>query len=422
MNIDDMVMVSIDDHAIESPDTFKYFPEHLKDQAPKLTKHPDNPEVDAWVFQGSAVGTAGLAAVVGLPKNEWAMDPTTLAEMRPGAYDWDARVRDMNANGLLTQMEFPTFAGFAASHLAKLPDRNLVNLAIKAYNDYYVGDICNAYPGRFIPMGVVPTFDIDEAAKEVLRLSKMGCRSITLPETPYGVGLPDYASGYWDPMLKVMVDTNMVASFHIGGGFGLLKRPESARIDDMIVLTSTVSMISVTDIILGGVIKKFPDLKIAMSEGGVGWVSFLMDRLERHMENQLWTGLDCLPAGMGPTDVWKKNFMACYITEPSGLDSRHRIGVETIAWECDYPHSDSTLPYSPEKLMGEFIDANCTDEEIDMITHQNVARFFDWDPFKHTTKENATVGALRALARDVDVTPTTKAEFKRRYDARYAVA
>jgi len=420
MNIEDMVMVSIDDHAIESPDTYKYFPERLKDQAPKLGKHPDNPTADAWLFQGAVVGTAGLAAVAGLPKNEWGTDPASLSEMRPGAYDWDERVSDMNANGMLTQMEFPTFAGFAASHLAKLPDRDLANMAIHAYNDYYVGDICNAYPGRFIPMGVVPTFDIDAATKEAYRLAKMGCRSITLPETPYGVGLPTYASGYWDPLLKALVDTNMVASFHIGGGYGLLKRPEATSIDDVIVLTPCVSMISVTDMILGGVIKKFPDLKVAMSEGGVGWVSFLMDRLERHMDNHTWTGLDCLPAGMSPTDVWRKNFLACYITEPSGLDSRHRIGVETIAWECDFPHSDSTWPFSPEVLMAELIDSKCTDEEIDMITHKNVARFFDWNPFKHFTREQATVGALRALAKDVDVTPLPKAEHKRRYEERHA--
>jgi predicted TIM-barrel fold metal-dependent hydrolase len=422
MNIDDMIMVSIDDHAIEPADTFKYFPEHLKDQAPKLGVDPDNPDMDAWVFQGSAIGTVGLSAVMGLEKQEWGFDPTSHAEMRPGNYDWDERIRDMNVNGLLTQLEFPTFAGFAASHLARMPDRNLVNTAIRAYNDYYVGDICNRYPGRFIPMGVVPTFDMDEATKEVYRLGKMGCRAITLPETPYGVGLPDYASGYWDPMLKAIVDTNMVACFHIGGGFGLIKRPESARIDDLIVLSTTVSMIAVNDILLGGVIKKFPDLRIAMSEGGVGWASFLLDRIERHLENQSWTGIDCLPPGMTATDVWKKNFLACYITEPSGLDSRHRIGVETIAWECDYPHSDSTWPFSPEKLMGELNGANCTDAEINMITHENAIRFFDWDPFQHVSKQDATVGALRALAKDVDVTPTTKAEYKRRYEELHALA
>ncbi|MDD2859213.1 MAG: amidohydrolase family protein [Candidatus Nanopelagicales bacterium] len=422
MNIDDMVMVSIDDHIIEGPDTFKYFPEALKDQAPKLAKDPSRPEFDAWVFQGAVVGNIGLSAVMGLPKDEWAFDPTTISEMRPGAYDWDQRVRDMNANGTLAQTQFPTFAGFAGSHLASMPDKNLVNLAIKAYNDYYVGDICNAYPGRFIPLGVVSTFDIDEAVKEVHRLGKMGCRTISLPETPYGVGLPSYASGYWDPVLAAMVDNNIVASFHIGGGFGLLQRPETARIDDMIVLASAVSMICFNDIMLGGVIKKFPDLKVAMSEGGVGWVSFLLDRIERHIDNQLWTGLDCLPKGMTATEVWKKNFIACFITEPSGLDSRSRIGIETIAWESDYPHSDSTWPYSPERLLGELNASGLTDAEINMVTHENVARFFDWDPFQHCSREQATVGALRALAADVDITPTPKAEYRRRYDEKLANA
>ncbi len=170
MNMNDMVLVSIDDHAIEAADTFKYFPESLKDKAPVLTQHPDLPGQEAWVFQGEAVGTVGLSAVVGLPKQEWGFDPTSQAEMRPGAYDWDERVRDMDVCGVITQMEFPTFAGFAGSHLGRLPDRDLVVAAIKAYNDYYVGDICKRYPGRFIPMGVVPSWDIEEAAKEVYRL------------------------------------------------------------------------------------------------------------------------------------------------------------------------------------------------------------------------------------------------------------
>ena len=420
MEMNDMIMVSIDDHLIEPADTFKYFPESLKDQAPKITRHPDNPDLEVWSFQGDVVGTHGLAAVMGLPKNEWGMDPTSLSEMRPGTYDWDQRINDMNANGNLSQMIFPTFAGFAGSHLARLPDQKLVYAAIKAYNDYYVGDICNRYPGRFIPMGVLPTFNIEEAAKEVYRLGELGCRSITLPETPYGVGLPSYSTDYWDPVLKAMCDTNMVASLHIGGGFSLLQRPDTARMDDMIVLASAVSTICANDMILGGVIKKFPDLKVAMSEGGVGWVSFLLDRIERHLENQTWTGLDCLPAGKTATEVWKSNFLACYITEPSALDSRNRIGVETIAWECDYPHSDSTWPTSPERFHKEITASGCTDAEINMISHENTIRFFDWDPFKSIDKKDATVGALRKLAANHDTTAKPKAEYQRIFRAKEA--
>lgn len=420
MELNDMVLVSIDDHAIEAADTFKYFPEELKDQAPVLTAHPDRPGQEAWVFQGVPVGTVGLSAVVGLPREEWGFDPTSQAEMRPGVYDWDLRVQDMDACGVLTQMEFPTFAGFAGSHLARLPDMKLTVAAIKAYNDYYVGDICNRYPGRFLPMGVLPTWDVDESVKEVHRLAAMGCRSITMPETPYAIGLPEYASGRWDPILKALIDTNMVASMHIGGAFGLLKRPESARHDDMIVLTPTLSQIAVNDLIIGGTIKKFPELRVAMSEGGVGWASFLLDRLDRHITNQTWTGLDCLPKGKTVHEVWKDNFLACFITEPSGLDSRHRIGVETIAWELDYPHSDSTWPFAPEILWEELQGANCTDKEIDMITHENALKFYDWDPFVHVPKAEATVGALRANAKDVDITPKSKAEYRAAYELAHA--
>ncbi|HET8993346.1 MAG TPA: amidohydrolase, partial [Rhodococcus sp. (in: high G+C Gram-positive bacteria)] len=100
MNIDDMVMVSIDDHVVEPRDIFeKHFPKSLMDHAPTLTAHPRNPNVEAWLFQGSVVGSSGLNAVVSWPKEEWGMDPTGYAEMRPGVYDMDQRVRDMDANG-----------------------------------------------------------------------------------------------------------------------------------------------------------------------------------------------------------------------------------------------------------------------------------------------------------------------------------
>ena len=123
-----------------------------------------------------------------------------------------------------------------------------------------------------------------------------------------------------------------------------------------------------------------------------------------------------LPDNMSPTEVWRNNFLACYITEPSGLNNRHRLGIDTIAWECDYPHSDSTWPRSPEILKAELDAARCTDEEIDKITFANAARFFGWDPFAHIPREQATVGALRARATDVDISETSKEEYRRRYE------
>jgi predicted TIM-barrel fold metal-dependent hydrolase len=419
MKTEDMVMISIDDHVVEPADIFeKHFPKSLMDQAPKLTAHPRNPNVQAWQFQGTVVGSSGLNAVVSWPKHEWGMDPTGYAEMRPGVYDMDLRVRDMDANGTLAATLFATFPGFAGTHLASLPDKKLSLAALKAFNDWVVGEVPDAHPGRFIPIGIVPFYDVEESVKEIERIAAMGCRSISIPETPYGVGegYPDFKSGYWDPIFKACVEHDIVLSLHIGGGINLVKRPAGFNIDDMMILTPLISTIAATDIMLSGAFQKFPDLKVAMSEGGVGWVAPWLDRLDRHIVNQSWTGTSFLPAGMSPTDVWRKNFLACYITEPSGLNNRDRLGIDTIAWECDYPHSDSTWPNSPEMLKEELDACECTDEEIDKITFANAAKFFGWDPFKHIPREQATVGALRARATDVDISETSKEEYRRRYE------
>ena len=90
---------------------------------------------------------------------------------------------------------------------------------------------------------------------------------------------------------------------------------------------------------------------------------------------------------------------------------RDRIGVDIIAWECDYPHTDTTWPESPEFAWREFQDAGCSDADIHKITWENSTRFFGWDPFAHTPKDQATVGALRARSADVDTTRRSRAEF-----------
>jgi predicted TIM-barrel fold metal-dependent hydrolase len=159
-----------------------------------------------------------------------------------------------------------------------------------------------------------------------------------------------------------------------------------------------------------GPIRNFPGLRVAMSEGGTGWVPFYLDRLDRHYKNQVWRRLDF--GGKLPSEVFKEHFLTCFITDPSALKLRYDIGVDTIAWELDYPHSDSTWPEAPEFLWAELQHAGVVDrEEIDMITWKNAARFFRWDPFQSIPKDEANVGALRKHATNVDTTLRTRAEY-----------
>jgi hypothetical protein len=162
---------------------------------------------------------------------------------------------------------------------------------------------------------------------------------------------------------------------------------------------------------------KYADLKIALSEGGTSWIPGFLDRMERQFRLQKWMRSDL--GGLTPTEMFRKHFLACFICDPSGLLLRDRIGVESIAYEVDYPHSDCSFPGSPEELWEHFVEAGCSDDEIAKITHENAARFFQADLFAHVPREKATVGALRARAGDVDLSTRSKAEYRKLYEKTY---
>jgi predicted TIM-barrel fold metal-dependent hydrolase len=415
--MDDMILVSIDDHYIEPPDIFtKHVPAKWVDDVPKVVRNEEG--ADEWVFQGEKTRTSfGMAATVGWPKTQWGFNPGSYTELRPGCWDVHERVRDMNANGVLASMNFPTMAGWNARTFAEGGNRELGLVMLRAYNDWVIDEWCAAYPGRFIPLGLVPMWDVDLAAEEVHRIAKKGCRSISFLETPHVQGYPSFLSGYWDPMLEACVDDNLVLSLHIGAGFDVIKKAPEAPIDHLIVLACQISAIAAQDLLFGPTLRRFPGLKVALSEGGIGWIPFYFDRIDRHYWNQEWLHHEDDFGGKNPSQVFREHILACYITDPSGLLLRDRIGMDIIAWECDYPHTDTTWPESPEFAWKEFQDAGCTDEEIHQITYQNACRFYDWDPFKHTPKDQATVGALRSLADDVDVTRRPKEEWRRMNEA-----
>jgi predicted TIM-barrel fold metal-dependent hydrolase len=417
MQMDDMILVSIDDHMIEPPDMYEnHVPKKWLDQAPRVVRNEQG--VDEWVFQGERTSTPfGMAATVGWPREEWGFNPGAYSELRPGCFDVHERVRDMNANGVLASMNFPTMAGWNARTFAESHDKEVALVMLQAYNDWVIDERCAAYPGRFIPLGSVPMWDPELAAAEVHRIAKKGCRAVSMLETPHANGYQSYLSGYWDPVLQALCDESMVLCLHIGAGFEVINRPAEAPIDHLMVLACQISAITAQDLLFGPTLRRFPELRVALSEGGIGWIPFYLDRVDRHFTNQGWLhGADDF-GGKLPSEVFRDHILACYITDPSGLLLRDRIGIDIISWECDYPHTDTTWPESPEFAWKEFQAAGCREDEIHKITWQNACRFFDWDPFQHTPRDEATVGALRARATDVDTTRMSRADWKKRNEA-----
>ncbi|HQV57522.1 MAG TPA: amidohydrolase family protein [Ilumatobacteraceae bacterium] len=415
MNVEDMVLVSIDDHVIEPPGMFdQHVPAAWRDRAPQLIT--DEVGIQRWHFDDSIAGSMGLNAVVGWPKDEWGMDPTTFAEMRPGAYDIHERVRDMNRNGILGSMCFPSFVGFAGNFFLQAKDKEASLVMTRAYNDWHIDEWVGTYPDRFIPLAVPPIWDAQLVADEMRRVAAKGCQAMTMPELPHVFGLPSYHNmEYWGPVFQAACDAQVVLCMHIGGGFQALKTAPDGPIDNLIVLATQVSALAAQDLLWGPAFRSYPDLKVAWSEGGIGWIPFYLDRCDRHFENQKWLHHDF--GGKLPSEVFREHSLACFVSDPTSLKLRHDIGIEIIAWECDYPHSDSVFPNAAEFVHNEMALAGCSDSDIEKISWENSCRFFDWDPFRNRTRAEATVGHLRSLATDVDVTIRSRHEWRELYNA-----
>ena len=415
MNIDDLIMVSNDDHVIEPENMFEnHVPARWKDRAPKIVRDDGG---EKWVFGDLETRSVGTNAVVTIPKEEWTMDPSLFAEMRPGAYDVHERVRDMDRNGILASMCFPSFIGFANNYFNGSADKDLALVMTKAYNDWHIDEWAASYPGRFIPLAAPPVWDPHALADEIRRVAKKGCRAITMPELPHVMGHPSYLDvDYWDPFFRAASEEQVVMCMHIGGGLGAIKPSPGAPIDNMMIIATQISALAAQDLLWGPAFRAYPDLKVAFSEGGIGWISFYLDRCDRHYENQRWLGHDW--GGKLPSDVFREHALACYVTDPTALKVRDDIGIDIIAWECDFPHADSIWPNAPEFALDELNNAGCTDEEIDKILWKNTCRHFDWDPFQHVSRADATVGALRSRSPDVDTTIRSKAEWRELNTAR----
>lgn len=415
MNIDDMILVSIDDHVVEPLDMFDgHVPKKWADYAPKVVV--DDKGIDRWMYRDKPTGVTGLNAVVSWPAEEWGYDPAGYAEMRPAVYDVHDRVRDMDANGVLTSMCFPTFAGFSAGHLAHVKDEITVAV-IQAYNDWHIEDWAGAYPGRFIPIAILPLWDPQLAVAEIARVAEKGCHSVSMPELPHLDDLPSYHDiEYWGPVFQALSDHETVMNLHIGQGFKVLKLAKDAPIDNMMVLAPSISLIAAQDLLWGPAFRAYPKLKVSLSEGGVGWIPFFLDRSDRHYTNQRWLRRDF--GGKLPSEVFREHVLACYVTDPTSLKLRHEIGIENIAWECDYPHSDSLWPGAPEVVYEELAAAGADAADINKITWENACKFFNWDAFEHIPQEQANVGTLRAKAADVDISTTSRAKYAELYAQR----
>jgi len=411
MQINDLILISVDDHLVEPPDMFvDHIPAKYADRAPKVVRTEDG--ADVWVFEGAVIPNVGLNAVAGRPKEEYGIEPTAFDEMRRGCFDVHERVKDMSAAGVLGSMNFPSFPGFSGRLFSAIPDKDLALAVIRAYNDWHVDTWCGAYPDRFIPNPLPVLWDAELAAQEVRRLAKKGVHSVTFTENPAALGYPSYHNDFWDPFWTAVSDENVVVSVHLGSSGQLAFTAADAPVDVMITLQPMNICSAAADILWSRVIKQFPSIRFALTEGGTGWIPYFMERLDRTYDmHRAWTGQDF--GDRLPSEVFREHFLTCFIVDPVGVEMRNKIGIDSVCWELDYPHSDSSWPNPAESLLQ--VAGNVPADELAKMTHENAMRWYSFDPFQHRTKAQSTVGALRAevAGHDVETRPYDKGRFER---------
>ncbi|MGX7680055.1 amidohydrolase family protein [Jatrophihabitans sp. DSM 45814] len=371
----DTQIVSVDDHVIEHPRVWlDRLPAKYADVAPRIEKTEDGN--DWWIYEGQKAGNFALNAVAGKDPKDFGMDPRSYDDMLPGCHDSADRVKDMDIEGIHAQLCFPNMGGFAGSGFSKSKDLVLAEECVKAYNDFILDEWCAYAPDRQIPLMMVPYWDVAASVKEIERTAEKGGRSITFPELPDRIGLPSWHTDHWDPVLAAAQAANMPLSLHFGSGGAPQASPEAMTTNFTvgISLFGLNSMTTTAELILSPVFHKFPNLKVALSEGGIGWMPYMIERIDYVWERHRW--YNDVNREIRPSDIFRDHIFGCFISDNAGIFSRELIGVDNLMFESDYPHSDSQWPHTRKVLEECFVDV--PDEDAQKMCEWNARKLYNF--------------------------------------------
>jgi predicted TIM-barrel fold metal-dependent hydrolase len=370
---DDMNLISTDDHVVEHPRVWSdRIPSRYRDVGPRIV---EDGGAQVWDFEGRRYPQIGLNAVAGRPREEYGLEPTRYDELRPGCYDPAARIADMDIDGVQAQLCFPTFPKFAGTVFLQADDKDLALVCVQAYNDFMLEEWCGSAPDRLIPLVILPLWDVRLATAEVARCAALGAKAISFPENPAPLGLPSFHTDAWDPMFAAAQEAELPLCMHFGTSGQAPHTADDAPFAVSIALFGCNSMYTTADLLFSRVFHKFDSLKVALAEGGIGWVPYMLERIDYTWErHRYYTDID---KDTRPSDLFRKHVWGCFIDDEFGLANRHAIGIERITWEGDYPHSDSNWPNSRQRAAE--VLADVPDEEVHRIVELNARELFCFD-------------------------------------------
>lgn len=389
-------IISVDDHLVEPAHLWQtWLPEKYRERGPrserrrvgeikwvggaKMYEHDldveDGDWADIWFYEDLVHVNKRHVAAVGFDRDDMEAVPITYDEMRPGCYEPKARVEDMEMNHVEASLSFPTFPRFCGQTFYEAKDRELGLACVRAYNDFIVEEWCGDSGGALIPLCIIPLWDVELAVAEVRRNAARGCRSVCFSEIPPNLGLPSIHTGYWDPLFATCQETSTVVCMHIGSSSKMPAASPDAPVAVAATLSFNNAMASVSDFLFSGVLIRFPELKLAYSEGQMGWVPYILERADDvWREHRAWAGVaDLIPEP--PSTYYHQSMFMCFFRDNHGLASLDVIGVDNVTFETDYPHTDTTWPNTLE--VAEAMMGHLPADVVWKIVRGNAARMLD---------------------------------------------
>ena len=389
-------IISVDDHVVEPPHVWQnWLPEKLREHGPRVERHglgdlkfvggtgyeytlsDDGPPCDIWFYEGQMYPHKRHVAAVGFDRDDMSLEPITYDEMRPGCYEPKARVDDMEMNWVDASLSFPTFPRFCGQAFLEANDRELALACVYAYNDWMVEEWCGDSGGALIPLCIIPLWDARLAADEVKRNAARGVHAVCFSEIPPHLGLPSVHSGEWDPFFAACAETQTTVCMHIGSSSKMPATSPDAPPAVQATLSFNNAMASLADFLFSGVLVKHSTLKLAYSEGQIGWLPYLLERSDDvWLEHRAWGGVyDKIPEP--PSHYYYRQVYGCFFRDRHGIDSIDKVGRDNATFETDYPHTDSTWPNT--KQVAEELVSGLDDDTIYKLMRGNAIRMLELD-------------------------------------------
>ncbi len=339
-------IIDVDTHVTETPDLWtSRAPAAMRDRVPHVVAGSDGTQ--RWsVGQGGPIAHVGMTATAG--RGSFKHPPKNYDEMHPGAYDAKARLKYMDEMGIWAMVMYPNVGGFGAQQFLKLNDPELMLACVQIYNDWQ-SEWASADSRRLLPITSIPFWDVEAAVQEVRRCAAKGHKGILFTGEPQYFGKPLLGDPHWNPLWEAACDLDLPISFHIGSGDmaeGLARERvktygRMAAFTELAVDIFLRNGVQLNDLLMSGVLVRYPKIKFVSVESGIGWIPFVLEAMdyqfmgnsvrEEHPEFKLL-----------PSEYFTRNVYACYWfeqTAPRRLIDK--VGVDNILFETDFPHPTS---------------------------------------------------------------------------------